>query len=410
MQGSYGRRARFSVVGPEVRLVRFGLIATLVLVLALAGAAPAQAARDLVVGVNEDAVKWRPGISSIGSDLKLGSYRVTQGWQPGQTQPSGSDIAALDAATRNAGSQKILLSVFGPASAAPQTASSRAAFCTFVSSLLGRYPQIAAVNIWNEANLSYFWKPQFNRNGSSAAPAAYEALMARCYDTIKSRHPSVRVITSISPRGNDNPRARSNISHSAKNFIKKMGQAYRRSHRRARIFDAWGQNVYGASSKERPWVRHRLDIGEGDYLRLLSYLRSAFGGTRQPVPGQKDVRIWYLEDGFQTGVAAKRAFYRNGETDRGVVSPVGGRVDQASQLTDAIRVAYCQPAIGGFFNFLLADEGDLHGWQSGVLYSDWAPKPSYQAFKKVIAEVNTRRVDCAKLAARIRKLGGTRPF
>jgi hypothetical protein len=218
------------------------------------------------------------------------------------------------------------------------------------------------------------------------------------------------VITSISPRGNDNPRARSNISHSARNFIKKLGQAYRRSHRRARIFDAWGQNVYGASSKERPWVRHRLDIGEGDYLRLLSYLRSAFGGTRQPVPGKKDVRIWYLEDGFQTGVGAKRAFYGNSETDRAVVAPLGGRVDQASQLTDAIRLAYCQPAVGGFLNFLLADERNLHGWQSGVLFADWTQKPSYQALKRVISEAKSRRVDCAKLKARIRKLGGSKAF
>jgi hypothetical protein len=89
---------------------------------------------------------------------------------------------------------------------------------------------------------------------------------------------------------------------------------------------------------------------------------------------------------------------------------LGGRIDQASQLTDAIRVAYCQPAVGGFFNFLLADESNLHGWQSGVLFADWAPKPSYRAFKNVIAEVNARRVDCAKLGGRIRKLGGARPF
>jgi hypothetical protein len=185
-----------------------------------------------------------------------------------------------------------------------------------------------------------------------------------------------------------------------------MGQAYRRSHRRARIFDAWGQNIYGSSSKERPWTRHRLDIGEGDYPRLLSYLRSAFGGTRQPVPGNKDVRIWYLEDGFQTSTGAKRSFYGNSETDRGVVAPVGGRVNQASQLTDAIRLAYCQPAVGAFFNFLLADEPNLHGWQSGVLFSDWTPKPSYGALKKVVTEVNAHHVSCAKLKARIKKLGG----
>jgi hypothetical protein len=389
---------------------RFALALSVVILVALSGAAPALAGRNLAVGVNDDAVKWRAGISSVANDLGLGYYRVTQRWQPGQTEPSAEDVASVADAVRNAGSQRILLNVFGPASAAPTNASSRAAYCSYVSSLLNRFPQIREVNIWNEANLSYFWKPQFNRNGSSAAPAAYAALMARCYDAIKSRNPSVRVMTSISPRGNDKPNARSNISHSPRNFIGKMGQAYRRSHRRARIFDAWGQNVYGSTSRERPWVRHRRDIGMGDYPRLLSYLRSAFGGTRQPIPGQKDVRIWYLEGGFQTSVGAKLSFYGNSETERALVAPLGGRVDQASQLTDAIRLAYCQPAVGGFFNFLLADEPTLRGWQSGILYADWTSKPSYQAFKRVTAEVNSRRVDCAKLKTRIKKLGGQPGF
>jgi hypothetical protein len=386
-------------------LVRLLLGAALIVVVAALAATPALAGRGLVVGVNEDAAKWRPGLSSIGNDLSFGYYRVTQAWQPGQTALTNSDTASIASASANAGSQKLLLNVFGSASAAPQNASSRAAYCDFVSSLLDRFPQIAAVNIWNEANLSYFWQPQFNRNGSSTAPSAYEALMARCFDTIKSRHPSVRVITSISPRGNDRPHARTNVSHSARNFIEKMGAAYRRSHRQARIFDEWGQNVYGSDSKERPWARHRLDVGEGDYPRLLSYLRRAFKGTRQPVPGQADVRIWYLEDGFQTNVVAKRLLYSNNETDRSVVALIGTpsrRLDQSSQLTDAIRLAYCQPAVGGFFNFLLADESNLHGWQSGLFFSDWTPKPSYQAFKNVIAEVNSHRVNCTKLHARTR--------
>jgi hypothetical protein len=387
---------------------RWLFVLGLALVAVAATPAAALAARGLVVGVNEDAVKWRPGISSTANDLGLGYYRVTQRWEAGRTQADAADAASIAGALRNAGLQKVLLSVFGPANAAPVSLASRTAYCSFVSSLLDRFPQVAAVNIWNEANLSYFWKPQFVRKGTSAAPGAYAALLARCYDAIKRSHPSVRVITSISPRGNDNPRARSNVSHSPGNFIRKLGQAYRRSHRRARIFDAWGQNVYGASSKERPWARHRVDIGQGDYPRLLSYLKSAFGGTRQPVPGQRDVRIWYLEGGFQTSVAAKRSFYGSSETDRFVISPLGSssRPDQASQLTDAVRLAYCQPAVGAFFNFLLADEASLRGWQSGVLFSDWTPKPSYQAFKRVVVEVNSRRVDCAKLKARIKKLGG----
>ena len=385
--------------------MRFAVVLSLVLVFAASGAAPALAGRNFVVGVNEDAVKWRPGISSVSTDLGLGYYRVTQGWQPGQTQPSDSDAASINEAVKNAGSQKILLSVFGSASAAPVGAASRAQYCSFVSSVLDRFPQIAAVNIWNEANLSYFWKPQFNRNGSSAAPAAYEALLARCYDQV-GRHPSVRMLTSLSPRGNDNPHAVSNISHSVKNFVAKLGQSYRRSHRRARIFDGWAERLRleleRAPLGAAPPRHRRGRLSAAAFLPEERLQRHTPAGSRPEgrahlVPGG------WLPDRLPT----KRSFYQNSETDRSVVAPVGGKVDQASQLSDAIRLAYCQPAVGGFFNFLLADESNLHGWQSGILFSDWTPKPSYQAFKRVIAEVNSHRVDCAKLKARIKKLGGS---
>ena len=120
--------------------MRFAVVLSLVLVFAASGAAPALAGRNLVVGVNDDAVKWRPGISSISNDLGLGYYRVTQRWEPGQTQPSASDVASIDAAITNAGSQKILLSVFGSSGSAPRSVSSRAEYCSFVSWLPGPCP------------------------------------------------------------------------------------------------------------------------------------------------------------------------------------------------------------------------------------------------------------------------------
>jgi hypothetical protein len=43
------------------RVVRFGLIASLALVLGGAAARPALAGTKLAIGVNDDAVKWRPG-------------------------------------------------------------------------------------------------------------------------------------------------------------------------------------------------------------------------------------------------------------------------------------------------------------------------------------------------------------
>ncbi len=103
--------------------------------------------------------------------------------------------------------------------------------------------------------------------------------------------------------------------------------------------------------------------------------------------------MWYLEDGFQTAVDPGQG-YSGAETE---LKPVSA-ADQATQLVDAVRLAYCEPAIGAFFNFLLVDEGDLGGWQSGLMWRTLQPKPSYDAFKQVAKEVATGSVDCAALS------------
>jgi hypothetical protein len=69
-------------------------------------------------------------------------------------------------------------------------------------------------------------------------------------------------------------------------------------------------------------------------------------------------------------------------------------VDQATQLGDAIELAYCQPAVGALFNFQLADERRLGGWQSGILWANWRPKPSYQAVREMLEDVRQRSVSC----------------
>src|SRR4029079_16693402 len=79
--------------------------------------------------------------------------------------------------------------------------------------------------------------------------------------------------------------------------------------------------------------------------------------------------------------------------------PKGGLFvpDQAGQLRDAVELAYCQPAVGAFFNFQFTDEVGLGGWQSGLLWADGTPKPSYEPVKAVSAAgpaggVGSRRV------------------
>ena len=115
-----------------------------------------------------------------------------------------------------------------------------------------------------------------------------------------------------------------------------------------------------------------------------------------------------MEQGFQTSVdPAKRSLYRGAETAGQLLPPFFGAAartaaglapDQATQLSDALRVAYCQPAVGAFFNFELADERNLGGWQSGVLWADLTPKPSYGTFKAAVRAVAAGQVDCARYA------------
>jgi hypothetical protein len=171
--------------------------------------------------------------------------------------------------------------------------------------------------------------------------------------------------------------------------------------------DTFGHNPYPQDSSEPPSASHKGTdfIGEGDYQTLVDRLRISFDGTGQPAPGVRGVSIWYLETGFQTVPPAdKRRFYRGRENDPRPLPALATKsldgqavVDQASQLRDAMLLAFCQPAVTGFFNFELLDEDKLGGWQSGLLWRDGTRKPSYETFKETLDQVRRKDVDCSKV-------------
>jgi hypothetical protein len=286
------------------------------------------------------------------------------------------DRTALGRAASAARRFRIVLAVTGPADRPPLDAAARDTYCGYVSNVLARFPSIHDVVVWTEPNSSRFWRPQ------SGAPAAYEALLARCWDVLHTLHPGVDVIAATAPH--QNPAA----------WYRGLAAACKGSARAGRIFDTVGHNAYPETSGESPSARHRHSdsIDQGDYDRLVSVLRSAFEGTGQPAPGSSGVTIWYMEDGFQTEVGPRRLLYSGSETDRHAIS----EEKQAQQLAVAVRLAYCQPAVGAFFNFELIDERDLGGWQSGLLRADLSRKPAYDAFKQAIADVASGAVHCPR--------------
>jgi hypothetical protein len=397
---------------PVVRAV----VAALVLAFAV-GAAGARAGPDLFVGVTDDAFLWRADAIAAANGLGLAAVRVTQPWTPGQSELSASDIVRLDpaAAVAAAAGLRVVVTVFGKAVTAPQDDASREAFCAYVRDLLVRYPLVNDVVIWNEPNLGFYWQPQFT-NGASTAPAAYEKLLARCWDVLHAFRPGVNIVMSTSPSGNDDPGAVSNVSHSPSSFIRKLGAAYRASGRTRPLFETVGHNPYGMSSAESPWRQHFAPshIGEADLDRLVAALDDAFDGTPQAVPGGcvdaglSCVSVWYLEAGYQTIPDSQhQSAYVGRENDaRAVTDAASGDQSgptQSTQLVEGIELAYCQPYVTAFFNFLLWDEFDLARWQSGVFWADGTKKASYDALRRVVAALRTGGIDCRAL----RTLHGT---
>jgi hypothetical protein len=391
------RRRRGSVV--------LALLAALACVAAFQ--APRASADDFFVGVDEDAVKWGHTelANSVARALGLRAIRITLPWHTGETRLSSLNRQYLDRAIVGSWGLRVVVSVYGSPADTPRTEESRSQFCSYVGDLLAAYPTIGDVVIWNDPNDGAFWSPQFNPDRSSAAPAEYAALLAYCWSSLHAARPTVNVISLAASRTETTQVAVAD-AHDPIAWYQKLGAAYRASARNLPLFDTVGYIPHALNSAERPWARHRTtSVGQGDYVRLATALSAAFEGTAQPLPGQNGVTVWYLAQGFQTAVdSAKARLYAGRETDSRAVpawSPKastdprsGPAPDQATQLADAVRVAYCQQHVGAFFNFLLADESRLSGWQSGVLWTDWTVKPSYLALKRAVSDISARRVDC----------------
>ena len=329
----------------------------------------ASAAPGLLLGVDDDSLKWHAHTSSLLSiygALGLGAVRVTVSWPAdGRARTELQRVA-------NAGRTiRVVLAVTGDPGAPPLDAAARDDYCGYAASLLRRYPWIHDVAIWTEPNSSLFWKPR------QGAAAAYEALLATCWDAVHAAQPAANVIATSAPHARP------------ADWYAAVGRAYRVSGRTQPIFDTVGHNAYPEHSAELPAARHKKgSIDQGDLDRLLKALHKGFDGTAQRVPGQGGVTVWYLEDGFQT--VPFGALYSGKENDR---HPVGDAV-QATQLAAAVRLAYCQPAVGGFFNFELRDEPQLEGWQSGLLRPDWSAKPSFAAYRDVILAAGENSIPC----------------
>jgi hypothetical protein len=364
---------------------------------ALAALVVAGAAQGgLEVGVTEDAGKNDGGASFFGAlaDVGLKVNRVSINWDASAplTIPSEVEIAAwLPQAL--ATNTRILFAVAPlKARAITESPSARADFAAFLRKLAERFPQVTDYVIGNEPNQPLFWLPQFGPTGTPLSAAAYLPVLADAYDTLKAVNPAIRVAgVGLSPRGNDLPNAKSNVSRSPIRFLHDLGVAFRASRRTKPIMDELAFHPYPARNNDAPAVGYNWpNAGLPDLARLKQALWDAFRGTAQPTPaetGKTSVAPLNLdldEVGWQVQIRPELATFYFGAESPGLI-PIDEQT-QADYYRETIEVAACDPSVRLLSFFHLSDEPNLGRWQSGLLRADGSRRPAYDTIKQTLSE------------------------
>jgi Glycosyl hydrolase catalytic core len=215
---------------------------------------------------------------------------------------------------------------------------------------------------WNEPNNPVFLTPQYKRVGTKWVIQSAIDYAKICNSLFNGIHASMNVNERVAcggtaPRGNNNP-STSRPSVSPLAFLRAVKKAG------LETFDAWAHHPYYAGPADQPSTKPVTAKGApatavtfgniGDLIKLVTQL---YGNKR----------IWITEYGYQTNPP---------DTIFGVTY-----AKQAAYLTQAFGMAKRNPRIDMMLWFLLRDDPNPNGWQSGLITARGAKKPAFAAFQ-----------------------------
>jgi len=356
-----------------------------------------RASANVTFGITEDigALGDPTMFYSTLNDLGASENRIAISWDPAQPTTIPNQ-AALDYWIPQATIHAVRV-LFAVAPAHPGDITSAPGrvgqFAAFLRQLATTYPVVKDYVIGNEPNQPRFWQPQFTITGAGASGVAYEPLLAASYDALKGVDPSINVIgIGLSPRGNDNPFAKDNISTSPVRFLHDVGVAYRASKRNKPLMDELGFHPYPNQNNDPPLKGYpwpKAGIPNLDRIKQAAW--DAFNGTAQPVFAERGkpapanaLKLDLDETGWQVAIPASLQKLYTGKEN---VTPIDEGT-QAQYYSDIIRFVSCDPDVRSLSFFHLIDEQDLAAWQSGLMRLDDSKRPSYDAVKNAIAQTH----------------------
>jgi len=360
-----------------VRLLTIGVVLAGCLA-ALAGGAAHASSRQPVPpinwGVADDASKYADdGGAWFYDELKganLTENRWTLAWDP--SNPTAIDelpfIQRAAPLAQAAGIHVVLVLYSMKASMHDPTG-----FCNWAGIVASTVKQwgIDDFTVWNEPNTRLYWYPQKNGAGKDIAAPAYEALLAKCYDTIHAADPNAQVIgMGLSPR------ASTSESNEPLIFLRDVGKAYRASGRTQPIMDQLSIHPYpnpsAPTSPPNVGYQDPNRFGIPDLARVKQAVWDAFNGTAQPTT-LNGLTFRIDEVGWQTDTS-KYPQYVNPEN----VAVVSEQTQANDIRTMVTKYFACDPTVTDVELFLLVDEKYRNGkdetgkvvgggWQSGLL-------------------------------------------
>jgi hypothetical protein len=141
-------------------VLRALLVVLALFVASCATASVARAGSNFFFGFSDDGPKWG-GAAAVGPGRAAGAsaFRVMLRWAPGESDLTAQDVTEVANAVSGASGLRLVLAVYGNAASPPQDDASRTQFCTYATNAVARFPSINDLVIWNEPNLSSFWRP-----------------------------------------------------------------------------------------------------------------------------------------------------------------------------------------------------------------------------------------------------------
>jgi len=366
-------------------------LAAVILIPAAAGTAPP--APPIEYGVADDGSKYADdGGTQFYTDLHgagLTENRWTLAWDP--ADPGAiEELPFLERAAPLAQRDgvRVVLALYSKVASQHDPE----AFCSWAGTVAETVRQWAITDfiVGNEPNTRLFWSPQKDAAGRDVAAAAYEALLASCYDTIKAANPAAKVIgMGLSPRAST-PQSNEPLA-----FVRDLGDAYRASGRMLPLMDQLALHPYANPNRptDGPSVGYRSPdrYGIPDLARVKQAVWDGFHGTAQPTT-LEGLTFRIDEVGWQVDTTGLPG-YVNPENVRTV-----DQATQAAYLAQMVQTYFaCDPTVTDVLLFLLVDERSRNGrdptgkvggggWQSGLMTVSGQRRKAYAGMARLAAE------------------------